>query len=1055
MGRLKSASDLANFRLDAKRKRDPSAVEIAVCAATGCRAWGAEEVISRFENELKKQGFDERVTVKRVGCRGFCERGPLVTIRPQGIFYQRVAPEDVAEVVSETVGKSNILGRLLLLDSGVERRFIYESEVPFYAKQHRTVLSLNGVVDPTSIEDAISFGAYASLEEILAWEPARVIDTVERAGLRGRGGGGFPTGVKWRFARSASGDRKFIICNADEGDPGAFMDRSILEGNPHAVIEGMIVGAYAIGAGQGYVYCRAEYPLAVERVANGIEQARQLGVLGENILSSGFNFDIRLYQGAGAFVCGEETALIASIEGKRGMPRPRPPFPVQSGLFGCPTVINNVETFANVPHIISMGPEVYASVGTDKSKGTKIFSLTGKVENTGLVEVSMGVTIRDVVFDIGGGIPKDRKFKAVQMGGPSGGCIPEKFLDLPVDYDSLQAVGAIMGSGGMVVMDENTCMVEVARYFLSFTAEESCGQCSPCRIGTRQMLQILTRITRGEGTMADLEKLERIALLVKKTSLCGLGQTCPNPVLSTLRHFRNEYEAHIVSKRCPAGVCDALVLSPCQHACPAGIDVPAYVAFIAQGDYAKAVEVIREHNPFPAICGRICHHPCESKCRRGEVDQPVSIRYLKRFAADWFYANSKTDPERFPVTKKQSVAVVGAGPAGLTSAYFLARMGYKTTVFEALPAGGGMLAVGVPEFRLPKEVLQREISYIEAKGVEILYDSPINEYHTVDDLRAEGFDAVFIAAGAHRSQKLGIPGEDQDIEGLVQGIQLLRDVKIAEHVPVGNRVLIIGGGNTAIDAARSVLRKGARHVTVLYRRSREEMPVSSIEFREAREEGVEFQFLVSPTRIESDNGQLKGVSFIRMELGEPDNSGRRQPIPIEGSEFFLEADMVIPAVGQAPDLSFLPPDFQLEKVAWGALKVNPHSLQTNIPWIFAGGDFATGASMAIYAIAAGRRAALSIDRYFRGVKEPLIIRDEQYALRPEPPTDPAKLDSVRSRVSMPRKRPEDRIIGFEEFEMGFTPQDAREEASRCLRCDLEHIGELDEDSEEHLVCNTC
>ena len=1039
---LHSASDLERLRLTVRRKRDPSVVEIAVCGATGCRAWGAEEVISRFETELREQGLTGKVLVKRVGCQGFCERGPLVTIRPQGIFYQRVTAADVSEVVSETVMKSNILGRLLLTAPGSERRFVYESEVPFYAKQKRQVLALNGVVDPTSIEDSIAFGGYTGLEEILSLQPTRVIETIERAGLRGRGGGGFPTGTKWRLARSSEGARKFIICNADEGDPGAFMDRAILEGNPHPVIEGMIIGAYAIGAGEGYIYCRAEYPLAIERLALAIRQAKELGLLGENILGSGFNFDIRLHQGAGAFVCGEETALIASIEGRRGMPRPRPPFPVQSGLFGCPTVINNVETFANVTRIISLGPDAYASVGTNNSKGTKIFSLTGKVNNTGLVEVPMGVTIRDVVFDIGGGVPKDRKFKAVQMGGPSGGCIPEKFLDLPIDYDSLLEVGAIMGSGGMVVMDENTCMVEVARYFVSFTADESCGQCSPCRIGTRQMLNILTRITSGQGTMADLDRLQRIALQVKSTSLCGLGQTCSNPVLSTLRHFRHEYEAHILAKRCPAGVCDALVLSPCQHACPAGIDVPAYVAFIAQGDFSKALDVIREHNPFPGVCGRICHHPCESKCRRGEIDQPLSIRYLKRFAADWAYENLEEPTEPFPITKTQHVAVVGAGPAGLSCGYFLAGMGYKTTVFEALPSGGGMLAVGVPEFRLPKDVLENEIGYIEAKGVEILYDSPINEYHTVDDLKAEGYDAIFIAAGAHRSQELGIPGEDRNVEGLVHGLHLLRGVKTGEFVQIGNRILIIGGGNTAVDAARSALRKGAFHVTVLYRRSREEMPVSSIEFREAEEEGVEFLFLVSPTRIESSNGKIKGVRFIRMKLGEPDESGRRTPVPIEGSEFFLEADMVIPAVGQVPDLSFLPPDFQLERVAWGALKVNPDTLQTNIPWIFAGGDFATGPSMAIFAIAAGQRAALSIDRYFCGLKGPLIIRDEQYFLRPEPPSDPERLDRIRPRVDMPRVRPEERITGFDEFEKGLGEEEARMEASRCLRCDLERIRDM-------------
>jgi len=1021
-------------------------VEIAVCGDTGCRALGADDVISRFETEIRDQGLEGKAYVKRVGCPGFCERGPLVTIRPHGIFYPGVTPEDVPEVISETVLKYNILGRLLYSDLESAKKFVYESEVPFYAQQERTVLSLNGMIDPTSIEDAICNGAYSALEEILSsWDPTRVIETVERAGLRGRGGGGFPTGTKWRFARASEGERKFIICNADEGDPGAFMDRAILEGNPHSVIEGMAIGAYAIGAGEGYIYARAEYPLAIERIGIAIERARELGLLGDNILDSGFGFDIRLYQGAGAFVCGEETALIASIEGRRGMPRPRPPFPVQSGLFGCPTVINNVETLANLRHVIDKGPDVYSASGTEKSKGTKIFSLTGKVNNTGLVEVPMGVTIRNVVFDIGGGIPKGRRFKAVQMGGPSGGCIPEKFLNLAVDYDSLQSVGSIMGSGGMVVLDENTCMVEVARYFLSFTAEESCGQCSPCRIGTQQMLRILTRITMGEGTMADLDRLERIAIQVKKTSLCGLGQTCPNPVLSTLHHFREEYEAHILSKRCPAGVCEALVLSPCQHACPAGIDVPAYVAFIGQGEYAKAVDVIRERNPFPAICGRICHHPCEGKCHRGEVDQPVSIRYLKRYAADWKFEHGKEPPEPFPVTKRQKVAIVGAGPAGLSCAYFLAQMGYATTVFEALPTGGGMLAVGVPEFRLPREVIRREIEYIEAKGVEVLYDSPIDEHHPVEDLKEEGYEAVFIASGAHRSQELGIPGEEKDLEGVLYGLHLLRDVKTGQDIHVEGRVLIIGGGNTAIDAARSALRKGARHVTVLYRRSREEMPVSPMEFREAQEEGVEFHFLVSPTSLEADNGSVKGARFVRMRLGEPDESGRRQPVPIEGSDFFLEADMVIPAVGQAPDLSFLPPDSQLERARWGALKVAPDTLQTNIPWIFAGGDFVTGSAMVINAIAAGRRAALSIDRYFHGIKGPLIIGDEKFHLSPEPPDEPEKLDQLNPRAVMPRIRPEERISGFEEFETGFTEDQARMEAGRCLRCDLERAREMAED----------
>lgn len=1050
MDRLNSVADLTRFRLALQRRRDPSVTEIAVCSDMGCQAWGADEVASRFEAELGGEGTNRKVRVKRVGCMGLCERGPLVAIRPHGIFYQRVSAEDVPEVVSETITRYNILGRLLYADPESEKRFVYEPEIPFFAQQKRLLLSLNGLIDPCSIEEAIVHGGYAALEEVLAsWEPARVVDAIERSGLRGRGGGGFSTGTKWRLTLLAESPRKFIICNAAEGDPGAFMDRAVLQGNPNSVIEGMIIAAYAVGANEGYIYLRADYPLAIQRITTALDQAKEIGLLGENILGSGFDFDIRLFQGAGAFVCGEETAQIAAIEGRRGMPRPRPPYPVHSGLFGCPTLVNNVETFANVPHIIVMGPDVYSLIGTEESRGTKILALTGKVNNGGLVEVPMGVTMRQVVFDIGRGIPRDRKCKAVQIGGPSGGCIPEKLLDLPIDFDSLRAVGSMMGSGAMVVMDENTCMVEVARYFLSFTADESCGQCTPCRIGSKQMLQILTKITRGLGTLKDLERLERIGGLLQRTSLCALGQTCPNPVLSALTYFRDEFEAHIVRKRCPAGVCEALVLSPCQHTCPAGIDVPSYVAFLSQGDYEKAIDVIRERNPFPAVCGRICHHPCEGKCRRGEVDQPVSIRYLKRFAADWAYANQAA-PEPFTVTRKQRVAVVGAGPAGLSCAYFLAKMRYKTTVFEALSHGGGMLDVALPEFRLPKDVLGKEIEYIQAKGVEVLYDSPINQYHTLEDLRAEGYDAVFVAAGAHRSQELRIPGEQEGIEGLSYGLHLLRDVKAGENVSIGNRVLIIGGGNTAVDAARSALRRGARHVTVLYRRSREEMPVSPYEFHQAQEEGIEFQFLVSPTRIERSNGRVTGVRFIRMSLGETDESGRRQPLPIEGSDFFLEADMVVPAVGQAPDLSFLPADSQLERVKWGALKVDPDTLCTNIPWIFAGGDFVTGPSMVIYAIATGRRAALSIDRYFRGVKEPLVITDEKYHLIPEPPSRPEELDQPRPRVEMPSLRPAERVSSFCELETGFTEDQVLIEASRCLRCDLERMKEIESRSETDL-----
>ncbi len=643
-----------------------------------------------------------------------------------------------------------------------------------------------------------------------------------------------------------------------------------------------------------------------------------------------------------------------------------------------------------------------------------------------------------MIFDIGGGIPKGRHFKAVQMGGPSGGCLPARYLDLPIEYESLTAAGAMMGSGGMVVMDENTCMVDIARVFLSFSQEESCGQCTPCRLGTKQMLEIVTRITQGRGVKGDIDRLLEIAKVVKSSSLCGLGQAAPNPVISSIQQFRHEYETHIVDRRCPAAVCDSMVISACQHTCPAGVDVPNYVAYIANGKYFEAAELIRERNPFPAICGRICHHPCERKCRRGELDEPVSIRVLKRFAADWYFENVKELPEPFPVTKKEKIAIVGAGPSGLTCGFFLRKMGYRVTVFEALPVGGGMMGVAIPDFRLPKEIIEKEVSYIQARGVEIQYNSPINVNRTVEDLRKEGYDAVFIGAGAQSSHKMGIPGEVEGLEGLHYGLSLLRDIKVGKRIQVGERVALIGGGNTAMDSARSCLRLGAKTVDVYYRRTRQEMPVSDAEYREAVEEGVRFHFLTAPTRIISENWKVKGLECIRMRLGEPDETGRRRPVPIEGSMFFAPADTIIPSIGQAPDLSFLPADSKLERARWGALEVDANTLSTNIPGIFAGGDFVTGPTTAIQAIAAGRRGAIAIDKYLQRDFSRVEIRDETLQVVHKAKT--AEQDEgmeLKPRRPVPALSPEDRIRGFDEIEIGYPKEDARAEAGRCLRCDLE------------------
>ena len=556
---------------------------ILICGGTGCTSSGSAQLLKRFEELLEQNGLTKEIKLVHTGCFGLCEAGPVVIVYPEGAFYSRVKVEDVDEIVSEHLIKGRIVQRLLYHGSVAEDNTVKAlDDVDFYRKQKRVALRNCGVIDPENIDEYIAFDGYKALYKVLnEMTREEVIDTIKKSGLRGRGGAGFPTGMKWQFAYNYDNDKKYVCCNADEGDPGAFMDRSVLEGDPHVVLEAMAIAAYAIGSDEGYIYVRAEYPIAVKRLQIAIEQARAYGLLGEGIFGTNFNFNVHIRLGAGAFVCGEETALMASIEGLRGEPRPRPPFPAEKGLFQKPTILNNVETYANVPQIILNGWEWFSSIGTERSKGTKVFALGGKINNTGLVEVPMGTTLREIIYDIGGGCPNGKKFKAVQTGGPSGGCLPANLLDTPVDYDNLIAAGSMMGSGGMIVMDEDNCMVDIARFFLDFTVDESCGKCTPCRIGMRRMLEILNRICEGKGKDGDIEKLETLAQNIKNTALCGLGQTAPNPVLSTLRFFRDEYEAHIYEKRCPAGVCHKLLsytidpakckgCTACARVCPAG-----------------------------------------------------------------------------------------------------------------------------------------------------------------------------------------------------------------------------------------------------------------------------------------------------------------------------------------------------------------------------------------------------------------------------------------------------------------------------------------------------
>ncbi len=588
---------------------------VLVCGGTGCTASGSGELLKRFEEKLKEHSLEKEIKIVRTGCFGLCEAGPVVIVYPEGTFYSRVKVEDVDEIVSEHLLKGRKVQHLVYVDHATQESSVTKSleEIGFYKKQKRLALRNCGVIDPENIDEYIAFDGYKALGKVLTeMTREQVIDEVVKSGLRGRGGAGFSTGMKWKFTYQSQADQKYVACNADEGDPGAFMDRSVLEGDPHSVIEAMAIAGFAIGASEGYIYVRAEYPIAVKRLAIAIEQAKEYGLLGKNIFDTGFSFDLHIRLGAGAFVCGEETALMASVEGKRGEPRPRPPFPAVKGIFGKPTMLNNVETYANIPQIILKGSEWFASIGTEKSKGTKVFALGGKINNTGLVEVPMGTPLREIIYDIGGGIPGGKQYKAVQTGGPSGGCIPTEHLDISIEYDTLTAIGSMMGSGGMIVLDEDDCMVDIARFFLDFTVDESCGKCTPCRIGTRRMLEILERIVEGKGEMEDIDKLETLAKNIKATALCGLGQSAPNPILSTLKYFRNEYEAHIKEKRCPAHHCQALLnfeitdkcrgCTLCAKVCPAG---------------AIAGEVRKQHKIDTQKCLKC--GACMDKCRFGAI----------------------------------------------------------------------------------------------------------------------------------------------------------------------------------------------------------------------------------------------------------------------------------------------------------------------------------------------------------------------------------------------------------------------------------------------------
>ncbi|MBN1788449.1 MAG: FAD-dependent oxidoreductase [Sedimentisphaerales bacterium] len=1062
MQRLSSINELKELRSVLFKTADENKPRIVICAGTACQASGSSDIIRVAKKYIIENNLAEKVGLRITGCHGFCEMGPFILTEPQQAFYTQVKLSDIPRII-EALLENKYVEELLYQDPSTQEKYYNRDDIPFFKNQKRSILGLNQKIDPIRVHGYIAQEGYTAFEKVLSKKDAQwVVQQVKDSQLRGRGGGGFPTGLKWELlAKQPDKGGKFLVCNADEGDPGAYMDRSILEGNPHSIIEGMLIGAYGTGANEGIVYVRNEYPIAVKHLNIALKQARQLGLLGNNILGTDFSFDIKIVKGAGAFVCGEETALIRSIEGKMGEPRQRPPFPVEKGINGKPTAINNVETWANVPLIFRLGAEKFARIGTEKNSGTKIFSLVGKIKNTGLVEVPMGISIKDIVYNIGGGSVSKTRIKAVQTGGPSGGCIPADKFDLPVDYDSLTKAGSIMGSGGMIVMDDNTCMVDVAKYFMNFLKDESCGKCFTCRKGTQRMYEILDDISKGKGTMEHLELLKELAEAVKDTTMCGLGQTASNPVLSTLHYFYDEYRRHVVDKKCDSFVCKELVGAPCQAACPLGTEVWRYAALIEKGKYKEAYKVIREPNPFPSVCARVCGRECESRCNlAASGDEAVAIRILKRFITD------RIDPAVYkPVRawrngkKARRVAVIGAGPAGISAAHYLSLLGHKVTIVEAGDVPGGMLLSCIPAYRLPRDVARREIDLLlNDENIDIRYNTVLGRDITIDELFKAGFSAVFLAIGADKSWRLDIEGEDA--QGVYSSMEFLKAFNLRGEELAKGHVGIVGGGNSAVDAARVAMRqKAVKSVTMLYRRTNQEMPAYAEEVEAAIEEGIRLETLVSPVgiryvkaaeaegvkiesfvqpiKIDARDGHIVDIQCVRNKLGDVDVSGRRRPVPIPGSEFTIALDTLVAAIGERPDSDCLASmGLQLDK--GGRVKVDAKTLLTDRQGVFAGGDLVTGPNTVVEAVAAGKKAANLIDQYLQGKElvEPVQIKMPKVFIEPAVVSE-EELEEAVKRAEPAILPAESRKNSFEEVELTLSVEQAKREARRCLRCDLE------------------
>jgi NADH-quinone oxidoreductase subunit F len=1039
--------DLSSLRQQGLKTLVSSCPSIGIGMGTCGIGNGAEALYETFAAKI--QELQLSIQLRKVGCFGFCAEEPLVNIHLEGLpllILNKVSVADVPRILSWIEKKSfpakKVLCKISFWDHltgtityGEGFESIPEwNELPFFKKQKKIILRNAGLIDPLSIGEYLAIGGYDAFFKVLhTFTPQQVIEEIKDSKLRGRGGAGFPTGIKWELMAKRSAPRKFIICNADEGDPGAYMNRNEMESDPHMLIEGMLLGAYAMHCSEGIIYVRAEYPLAVQRLKHAVKQAQKAGLLGNSIDGTGFSFDLYIVEGAGAFVCGEETALIASLEGKAGRPRVKPPFPAQSGYLGYPTNINNMETWCNIPVILAKGSSWFKETGTERSPGTKVFSLVGKIKNTGLVELPLGEKLTTLIYEIGkGASDPNKKIKAVQSGGPSGGCIPLDKFDTPIDYETLLDLGSIMGSGGMVVMDGDNCMVDVARFFIEFTQKESCGKCVPCREGLAQELALLDKITTGKGVPSDLVLMEELAESICDSALCGLGQSAPNPILTTLRYFRHEYEQHIRLHYCEAGTCESLVTALCSNSCPMNMHIPTYLQLLKENRLQEAFEVTLRDNPLPGTIGRICHFHCQMRCRRDAIDEPVHQGEIHRYIADTMYKMGYEN-QVYQTLKKEklppsgySVAIVGAGPAGLSAAFYLSRLGNTVTIYEANKKAGGVLRYGIPSYRLPKEVLDKELQVFRKLGITFVYGKKLGKDFGLSDLKKEN-DAVLLALGAYKSQNLEIDGIRS--KGVVQGTALLEALAKNKNIPVGQRVAIIGGGNVAIDVARSLWRLG-REVTVVYRRSLEEMPANKLEIQEALAEKIHFVSLAGPFKVLANkDNTVCGLEIQKMQAGEYDLSGRRKP-KASGELSTLDCELLVIAIGENVEYELLK-EQGLETTSRGTLSIDPYTYKTNLPGVFAVGDVTTGPSTAAQAMGYAKKAAESIDFLLSG-KHRFSQLEKSFSYSNEVPLAAEDVKPVAPNHLTLRER----RGNFAEVNKGYMGEQARLEASRCLRCDI-------------------